>query len=54
MAALQSADETLNRRQRKELVRRLWSSNPGLDVVHRHAAGIAVGHKEHYVEIAPT
>jgi transposase len=54
MAALQKADEKLNRQQRKELVRRLWSSNPGLDVVHRNAAGIDVGNEEHYVAIAPT
>ncbi|MCU1223504.1 MAG: hypothetical protein JWQ42_1597 [Edaphobacter sp.] len=54
MAALQKADEKLNRQQRKDLVRRLWSSNPGLDVVHRNAAGIDVGNEEHYVAIAPT
>ena len=36
------------------MVRRLWSSNPGLDVVHRNAAGIDVGNEEHYVAIAPT
>ena len=54
MAALQKANEKLNRQQRKELVRRLWSSNPGLDVVHRNAAGIDVGNEEHYVAIAPT
>jgi transposase len=54
MAAWQKVDEKLNRQQRKELVRRLWSSNPGLDVVHRNAAGIDVGNEEHYVAIAPT
>ena len=54
MAALQKSDKKLNRRQRKELVRRLWSSSPGLDVVHRNAAGIDVGNEEHYVAIAPT
>ena len=54
MAALQKANEKLNRQQRKDLVRRLWSSNPGLDVVHRNAAGIDVGNEEHYVAIAPT
>ncbi|MDT7811058.1 MAG: transposase [Acidobacteriaceae bacterium] len=48
------ADEKLNRQQRKDLVRRLWSSNPGLDVIHRNAAGIDVGNEEHYVAIAPT
>jgi hypothetical protein len=54
MAALQKVDEKLNLKQWKGLVRRLWSSNPGLDVVHRNAAGIDVGHEEHYVAIAPT
>src|SRR3954463_10994598 len=53
MAALQNSDKHLNRKQRKELVRRLRSDNPGLDVVHRHAAGIDVGNEEHYVAIAP-
>ena len=54
MAASQNADKQLNRQQRKELVRRLWSRNPGLDVVHRNAAGIDVGNEDHYVAIAPT
>jgi hypothetical protein len=54
MTALQKADKKVSRQQRKGLVRRLWSSNPGLDVVHRNAAGIDVGHEEHYVAIAPT
>jgi transposase len=51
---LQKSDKKLNRQQRKELVRRLWSSSPGLDVVHRNAAGIDVGNEEHYVAIAAT
>jgi hypothetical protein len=54
MAALQKSDKKLNRQQGKELVRRLWSSSPGLDVVHRNAAGIDVGNEEHYVAIAAT
>lgn len=53
MAALQNPDKHLNRKQRKELVRRLQSHDPGLEVVHRHAAGIDVGNQEHYVAIAP-
>jgi transposase len=53
MAAWQSSDKHLNRKQRKELTRRLRSHNPGLDVVHRNAAGIDVGNEEHYVAIAP-
>ena len=32
-----------NRKERKELARRLQSDNPGLEVVHPHAAGIDVG-----------
>jgi len=31
-----------NRKARKELARRLQSENPGLEVVHPHAAGIDV------------
>ena len=31
-----------NRKARKELARRLRSENPGLEVVHPHAAGIDV------------
>jgi len=54
MAAWQKANEKLNRQQWKDLVRRLWSCNPGLDVVHRNAARIDVGNEEHYVAIAPT
>jgi hypothetical protein len=32
-----------NRKARKELARQLQSENPGLEVVHPHAAGIDVG-----------
>src|SRR3954452_12982480 len=53
MTVLQDSDKNGNRKQRKELTRRLRSDNPGLEVVHRHAAGIDVGNEEHYVAIAP-
>jgi hypothetical protein len=43
----------LNRKQRKELARRLRSEDPGLDVVHPHAAGIDVGNSAHYVAVRP-
>ncbi len=43
----------LNRKQRKEFVRRLRSDDPGLEVVHRHAAGIDIGNESHYVAVAP-
>ena len=36
-----------NRKEKKELARRLRSENPGLEVVHPHAAGIDVGNSAH-------
>ena len=42
-----------NRKQRREQQRRIWTDNPGLDVMHPDAAGIDVGNSEHYVAIAP-
>jgi transposase len=43
----------MNRKQRKELQRRLQSTNPGLEVVHCRAAGIDVGNGAHYVAVRP-
>ncbi len=48
-----TAEARPTRKQRRELNRRIWSDNPGLDVVHPNAAGIDVGNSEHYVAIAP-
>ena len=42
-----------NRKAKKELARRLHSENPGLEVVHPHAAGIDVGNGAHYVAVRP-
>ena len=42
-----------NQKQRKELARRLRSEDPGLEVVHPHAAGIDVGNSAHYVAVRP-
>ena len=42
-----------NRKQRKELGRRLRSEDPGLQVVHPNAAGIDVGNRTHYVAVRP-
>ena len=30
-------------KQKKDLGRRIWSNSPGLEVVHRDAAGIDIG-----------
>ena len=42
-----------NRKERKDWARRLQSEDPGLDVVHPHAAGIDVGNGMHYVAVWP-
>jgi transposase len=42
-----------NRGPRREQYRRIWTDNPGLDVVHPDAAGIDIGNSEHHVAIAP-
>jgi transposase len=42
-----------NRKERKELARRLRSEDPGLEVVHPHAAGVDVGNGAHYVAVRP-
>jgi len=43
----------LTRKQRKDLARRLWTQDPGLDIVHPHAAGIDIGNSTHYVAVRP-
>lgn len=48
-----SKTQRLTRKQRKELGRRIWSEHPGLEVVHRDAAGIDIGSREHYVAVGP-
>jgi len=42
-----------NRKERKEWARRLQSEDPGLEVVHPHAAGIDIGNGAHYVAVRP-
>jgi transposase len=43
----------LSRKPRRELARRLQAADPGLEVVHPHAAGIDVGNSTHYVAVRP-
>jgi hypothetical protein len=47
------ASGKVNRKKRKEFLRRLRSDDPGLEVVHQHAAGIDIGNESHYVAVAP-
>ena len=42
-----------NRKEKKEWTRRLQAADPGLEVVHPHAAGIDVGNSAHYVAVRP-
>src|ERR1700682_1476778 len=42
-----------NRKERKDWARRLQAEDPGLEVVHAHAAGIDVGNGMHYVAVRP-
>ena len=42
-----------NRKERKEWAHRLQSEDPGLEIVHPHAAGIDVGNSAHYVAVRP-
>jgi hypothetical protein len=42
-----------NRKEGKELARRLRSEDPGLEVVHPHAAGVDVSNGAHYAAVRP-
>jgi hypothetical protein len=42
-----------NRKQRKELQRRLYSDDPGLEVIHPQAAGIDIRNESHFVAVPP-
>lgn len=43
----------LNRKQRRDLKRRLHSEDPGLQVIHPDAAGIDIGNRSHFAAIPP-
>src|SRR5262245_32935260 len=43
----------LNRKQRRELTRRLQAADSGLEVMHPNAAGIDVGNSAHDVAVRP-
>jgi hypothetical protein len=45
------AEGPLNRKQRRELQRLLNSADPGLEVVHRDAAGIDIGNASHFAAV---
>jgi transposase len=43
----------LNRKQRKELIRKIEVEDPGLQIIHRNVAGIDVGNESHMVSVPP-
>jgi transposase len=43
----------MNRKQRRELQRKINSLDPGLEVIHPNAAGIDIGNESHFVAIPP-
>ena len=43
----------MNRKQRRDLGRRLAGNDPGLTVVHSNAGGIDVGNESHFVAVPP-
>src|SRR2546430_3203110 len=44
----------MNRKQRREMTRKIQSADIGLEVVHADAAGIDIGNEAHYVAVPPT
>ena len=46
-------NKNLNRKERRELNRRLFSDDPGLEILHPDAAGIDIGNESHFVSELP-
>src|SRR5467141_1548953 len=46
--------DEMNRKQRREMMRKMQSEDLSLEVVHPHAAGIDIGNASHYVAVPPS
>jgi transposase len=46
--------DEMNRKQRREMMRKMQSADLSLEVVHPDAAGIDIGNESHYVAVPPT
>ena len=44
----------MNRKQRREMMRKMQSEDLSLDVIHPDAAGIDIGNESHYVAVPPS
>ncbi len=48
-----AGQQAMNRKQRRELARKIQSDDISLEVIHRDAAGIDIGNETHYVAVPP-
>jgi transposase len=46
--------DQMNRKERREMMRKMQNENLSLDVVHPDAAGIDIGNESHYVAVPPS
>ncbi len=46
--------QQMNRKQRREMTRKIQSEDISLEVIHPNAAGIDIGNESHYVAVPPT
>src|SRR5215472_14618581 len=46
--------EEMNRKQQREMMRKMQSEDLSLEVVHPQAAGIDIGNASHYVAVPPS
>src|SRR5271167_481592 len=46
--------QQMNRKQRREMTRKIQSEDLSLEVIHPDAAGIDIGNESHYVAVPPT
>jgi hypothetical protein len=45
--------QSMNRKQRREMTRKIQAADLSLEVVHPDAAGIDIGNEAHYVAVPP-
>ena len=50
---MQPSWQEMNRKQRREMVRKIQSEELRLEVIHPDAAGIDIGNESHYVAVPP-
>ena len=53
-SATQDKWHDMNRKQRREMMRKMQSEDLSLEVIHPDAAGIDIGNESHYVAVPPS